>query len=227
MDAGLEGVLLHLELDVALLGLLGLLLPGLQPQGVAADDFCRRPGPPWPVPAPAAFPPRRAGRLLRRSSPAASSCRTASSRSSTSWAAAARRRAGPWPRRRRRSPPPPSGAGLQLWACQGPGALARSVPPGRLASRPPGAAPFRPISSRRAGARRSGRRWSPPGPPGPPAPAGSGRCSPGCSGCWSSARRWPFSSSLASACRCIISKRTPSASTSFSRIWAEYPSAAA
>ena len=38
MDAGVQGVVLHLELDVALLRLPGLPLPGLQPQGVTADD---------------------------------------------------------------------------------------------------------------------------------------------------------------------------------------------
>ena len=38
MDAGVEGIVLHLELDVALLRLLGLPLPGLHPQGIAAND---------------------------------------------------------------------------------------------------------------------------------------------------------------------------------------------
>ena len=38
MDAGVQGVVLHLEFDVALLRLPGLPLPGLQPQGVTADD---------------------------------------------------------------------------------------------------------------------------------------------------------------------------------------------
>ena len=39
VDAGLEGVLLHLELDMALLGLLGLFPAGLQPQAVAVEHI--------------------------------------------------------------------------------------------------------------------------------------------------------------------------------------------
>ena len=38
MDAGVQGVVLHLEFDMALLRLPGLPLPGLQPQGITADD---------------------------------------------------------------------------------------------------------------------------------------------------------------------------------------------
>lgn len=42
MDPGLQSVLFHLKLHMALLRLLGLLLPGIQPQRVAADDIFQR-----------------------------------------------------------------------------------------------------------------------------------------------------------------------------------------